>query len=134
MCIRDRFGGNGDDGSDTTKQATDEDNNDDDSSSASNNNEKSKNGNQGVSGGGPSQRPSLPPGTVHNAQCHKVSVTLPLRHLRSQPCEVDIEDLFVSVLSPLEAVSALSLIHIYAADEEDSVDLGGRRIIKKKKE
>src|SRR5664280_1360602 len=27
----------------------------------------------------------------------------------------------------------MSLIHIYAADEEDSVDLGGRRIIKKKK-
>ncbi len=27
----------------------------------------------------------------------------------------------------------LSLIHIDAADEEDSVDLGGRRIIKKKK-
>ncbi len=28
---------------------------------------------------------------------------------------------------------ALSLIHSDAADEEDSVDLGGRRIIKKKK-
>ncbi len=27
----------------------------------------------------------------------------------------------------------MSLIHIDAADEEDSVDLGGRRIIKKKK-
>ncbi len=27
----------------------------------------------------------------------------------------------------------LSLIHTDAADEEDSVDLGGRRIIKKKK-
>ena len=31
------------------------------------------------------------------------------------------------------AVLALSLIHTDAADEEDSVDLGGRRIIKKKK-
>src|SRR5664279_6654479 len=29
-------------------------------------------------------------------------------------------------------ISYLSLIHIDAADEEDSVDLGGRRIIKKK--
>ena len=28
----------------------------------------------------------------------------------------------------------LSLIHTDAADEEDSVDLGGRRIIKKKKD
>ncbi len=36
----------------------------------------------------------------------------------------------------LEAPAArleLSLIHTDAADEEDSVDLGGRRIIKKKK-
>ena len=31
------------------------------------------------------------------------------------------------------AASALSLIHTDAADEEDSVDLGGRRIIKKNK-
>ena len=29
-------------------------------------------------------------------------------------------------------IKQLSLIHIDAADEEDSVDLGGRRIIKKK--
>ena len=31
------------------------------------------------------------------------------------------------------ALCGLSLIHSDAADEEDSVDLGGRRIIKKKK-
>ncbi len=31
------------------------------------------------------------------------------------------------------SVDSLSLIHTDAADEEDSVDLGGRRIIKKKK-
>ena len=36
-------------------------------------------------------------------------------------------------LVQLEKQQILSLIHIDAADERSSVDLGGRRIIKKKK-
>ena len=52
----------------------------------------------------------------------------------------DITDNQVQVITQAPSLGAqeveqyvLSLIHTDAADEEDSVDLGGRRIIKKKK-